>query len=257
MLEGRDAPLKMLSVEEAGVLLSKELEYCLRVNWGISSGDEDNELVIQEMMEVIWNHYKARIGINEIRLAFQLSTLKCFDFDLKLYYGRATAPLLVNLLHEYLKYRYHAIHAFDEVLGEQSKQLSPADIERWNKKSIIEGLQKMAAREDDLPLINIWSGYYERLLDSGLLVLTEEQKKPIWEQAKTLLIKELMNEIETERSPYRRKELQEKLSKLKNDDNCEGNKERRIIIGMKLAVRQWLEANREQILSGEIFSGVT
>lgn len=256
MLEGRDAAIKMLSVEEAGVLLSKELEFCLRVYWGISTNDEGNELVIQEMMEVIWNHYKARIGINEIRLAFKLSSLNCFDFEPKLYYGRVTIPHLVELLDAYLKYRYRATHVFEEVLKEQSKQLPPPDVEHWNKKSMIEGLQKMAAKEDGLSLLYIWPRYYEKLSDYGLLVLTQEQKKPLWNQAKTLIIKEMKDEIEMAKSPYERRELKDRLLKLVADKEEANNKDRRRIIAQKLAVKQWLEENREKILSGEIFSTI-
>lgn len=257
MLEGLNAPLKTHSVEEFSVLLSKELEFCLRAYWGISSNDEGNDLVIEEMMEVIWNYYKARLGIKEIRLAFKLSTLNCFDFDPKLYYGRVTIPHLVDLLGEYLKYRSHIISAYENAIQEQPKQLPPADMEHWNKKSMIEGLQNMAAREEGLPLLYIWAGYYEKLSDSQLLVLTKEQKISLWDQAKTLLTNELKDEIETERSAFIRRELQGRLSKLVVDDDDENNKARRTIIAEKLAVKQWLEENRDKILSGEIFSGIT
>lgn len=251
-------PLKTSQLEVVAVELSKELEYCLRVYWGVSPKDEGNELVIEEMMNVIWDNYKGRIGMPEIRLAFKLYSLKCFDYEPKLYFGRITVTHLTDLLDEYFKYRFPVIDAYQKALEEQQLQLPAGGMEQRNKTAFYKDIKELAAKSpEDLKRVFIFEFYYERLTNEGFITLTKEEKKSVWERSKTLLIRELREDIENARTIFDRRALNIRLSKLNDGQEDENNTTRRQIIARKLTVIDWIESNREKILSGEMFSGVS
>ena len=257
MLEGWKEPINTFSTQEAMVHLSKTLEICLRIYWGISSDDEGCELVIEKMMGIIWKRYAARLGVKEIELAFELSSLHLLNYEAKIYSKRVTVPHLTDLLDEYLKYRSHIITAYHNALQEQSRQLPAGDVEKQKWQSTIQNIQRLASKGEELHLLFIWYGYYEMLVRKGFLLLSKEEKTEVWEHTKTVVIEDLQVEINEARSLHERSKLSDRLANLRSDAPNDDNKERMKSVAERLAVKQWLLKNREKILSGEFFEGIS
>ncbi len=147
------------------------------------------ENVIEECIELTIYRFQD-LGLKEVREAFRAAASGELDVTLELY-GNFNAATLGRVLQSYRLSRRDIIHEIYQKMEERNRAIEAT--KESKRKAFDTGFQQHIRDRRDK--INSWRDipayWYDAATRLGLLSLTPEEKREIWEQAKSYLPAEL------------------------------------------------------------------
>lgn len=152
--------------------------------------------VLAECIELIIDHF-GKIGLIEIRTAYQLWAMRVIN-GAEMWGGEFNALQLGRVLSDYVQYRQKVVNQFitrrDEITERERKERERIDKTQATINNFPQELNKARANSENRTWQQVLGNWYKLAEYHGYLQLTEEEKRPYWEQGK----KQARIEIEAE-----------------------------------------------------------
>lgn len=222
--------------------LTADLEACARQYTGCPN---TKEMIFDEAVEFIADQFHF-LNIGEIRLAFRLAAAGQFEgVNLRAYYGTFTVGMLGEVLVAYREYRdelvKNARRAENETaaLDTGAERKKQHDMEAWeqNRMKVLLMLHEPTAA-------NCTAYDYEFLTKRGEIVLTDEEKKAMFQRRFELVSREMYRDME-DATPYRKREMMNEIEQARQGKYTEGFKAKMQVAGKRLAVLDWIEKKKK------------
>lgn len=193
MLDGIEQSIARSTDRQAvEILLDSEIRFCAENYCGATNLTDE---LLEDAVETVLEKYPF-LGIKEIRAAFKAGASEAFEVNMIAYKGIFTITMLCNILSGYSLYR-HRIK--EEIMRHNDQQEENQRIEKQRefeqseegKRYYAEKLIEFLIRKTELA----GSTHYDQLTEAGLLVLTNDQKRTYFEQAKATLKAKLEKEL--------------------------------------------------------------
>lgn len=223
------------------IALLAELQGCAKEYTGCPKTDQ---MTFDECVEFLVNHF-GFLNIAEIRIAFRLAATGQFDgVGLEAYFGTFTVGMLGKVMTAYREYRDESVKQARRVESESAALDSGEarkrqhDMEAWE----VRRMEVLLMLHE--PTVEHCTAYdYEFLTRRGEIVLTEEEKKAMFQRRYQLVVREMYRDME-DATPYRKREMLNEIEQGKQGKYSEAFKNKMVVAGRRLAVLDWIEKKK-------------
>ena len=230
VLSGMRLPIRQMDEKKQTELLVQSLYYVASAYCGVN-WDNTNGMILNACAEEITRNF-GMLGIDEIREAFSLASLGTFEAEMTAWRGVFTVSIVLRVLSGYKAYRNKIQKAILAEL-EKENELERIEIEKQKAENVKKEIENefLNAKEQSTSLKPIYTNWKaiphywaKSLVESGLIIISPERKKEIFEQAKTEATKELIELSQQAPSEWKRgeaKKIVQAISSMKAENTPE------------------------------------
>jgi hypothetical protein len=156
--------------------------------------------IIDACQSLVFNQF-SMFSRDEVKLAFEMAAAGRFDLNMETYYGKFSVQFLGKILHAYKIYRTNVIAKYTESMQllearkDDEKKEEKNELARQQVIKEFEEMKETYANDLEIDETKIQAFWGKILVDSGLIVFTQEEKAVIYQEAKEQTVKQLQNEL--------------------------------------------------------------